>query len=183
MCEVKAFPFTQVAQLHICCYLLSISLHYSLPSPVLFSFQLLFFLFSCNFVHFSFRFSTTRLTLDLAILVLLSLSHFSLYFFLSSLTSRTLIHPFMPPTYLNRNTNIKDMSQFGLGASNTHWGYGSAASAYSPYLASSGLSSCTTPTSAQFNNPALGFTCSSNDQSNNQDFGGATNRDCVPSKC
>ncbi|EDV95136.1 GH17775 [Drosophila grimshawi] len=72
------------------------------------------------------------------------------------------------------------MSQFGLGASNTHWGYGSAASAYSPYLASSGLSSCTTPTSAQFNNPALGFTCSSNDQSNNQDFGGATNRDCVP---
>ncbi|KAI8034627.1 hypothetical protein M5D96_012589, partial [Drosophila gunungcola] len=63
-------------------------------------------------------------------------------------------------------------------ASNTHWGYGSAASAYSPYLASSGLSSCTTPTSAQFNNPALGFTCSSNDQSNNQDFGGATNRDC-----
>ncbi|XP_044248477.1 runt-related transcription factor 3 isoform X2 [Drosophila takahashii] len=65
-------------------------------------------------------------------------------------------------------------------ASNTHWGYGSAASAYSPYLASSGLSSCTTPTSAQFNNPALGFTCSSNDQSNNQDFGGATNRDCVP---
>lgn len=74
------------------------------------------------------------------------------------------------------------MSQFGLGASNTHWGYGSAASAYSPYLASSGLSSCTTPTSAQFNNPALGFTCSSNDQSNNQDFGGATNRDCVPSK-
>ncbi|XP_017073826.1 protein lozenge isoform X2 [Drosophila eugracilis] len=65
-------------------------------------------------------------------------------------------------------------------ASNTHWGYGSAASAYSPYLASSGLSSCTTPTSAQFNNPALGFTCSSNDQTNNQDFGGATNRDCVP---
>lgn len=74
------------------------------------------------------------------------------------------------------------MSEFALGASNTHWGYGSAASAYSPYLASSGLSSCTTPTSAQFNNPALGFTCSSNDQSNNQDFGGATNRDCVPSK-
>ncbi|XP_030379163.1 runt-related transcription factor 3 isoform X1 [Scaptodrosophila lebanonensis] len=65
-------------------------------------------------------------------------------------------------------------------ASNTHWGYSSAASAYSPYLASSGLSSCTTPTSAQFNNPALGFTCSSNDQTNNQDFGGATNRDCVP---
>ncbi|XP_036320281.1 protein lozenge [Rhagoletis pomonella] len=64
-------------------------------------------------------------------------------------------------------------------AGNTHWGYGSA-SAYSPYLAGSGLSSCTTPSSAQFNNPALGFTCSSNDQSNNQDFTGGTNRDCVP---
>ncbi|XP_075156930.1 RUNX family transcription factor Runt related A isoform X1 [Haematobia irritans] len=64
-------------------------------------------------------------------------------------------------------------------ASNTHWGYGSA-TAYSPYLASSGLSSCTTPTSAQFNNPALGFSCSSNEQANNQDFTGASNRDCVP---
>ncbi|XP_037932290.1 protein lozenge [Teleopsis dalmanni] len=64
-------------------------------------------------------------------------------------------------------------------AGNTHWGY-SSASAYSPYLASSGLSSCTTPTSAQFNNPALGFSCSSNDQANNQDFSGAANRDCVP---
>ncbi|KAI8127934.1 hypothetical protein FF38_08612 [Lucilia cuprina] len=64
-------------------------------------------------------------------------------------------------------------------ASNTHWGYGSA-TAYSPYLASSGLSSCTTPTSAQFNNPALGFSCSSNEQPNNQDFTGASNRDCVP---
>lgn len=78
VCEAKAFPFTQVAQLHIYCYLLSISLHYSLPSPVLF---ILYILFSCNLVHFSFRFSTTRLTLDLPILVLLSLSHFSLSLF------------------------------------------------------------------------------------------------------
>ncbi|XP_055915250.1 runt-related transcription factor 3 isoform X1 [Eupeodes corollae] len=75
--------------------------------------------------------------------------------------------------------NCQNMSQFGLGAANTHWGYGSA-SAYSPYLASSGLSSCTTPSSAQFNNPALGFTCSSNEQANNQDFSGTANRDCVP---
>uniref|UniRef100_A0A1B0A2N8 Runt domain-containing protein n=1 Tax=Glossina pallidipes TaxID=7398 RepID=A0A1B0A2N8_GLOPL len=77
--------------------------------------------------------------------------------------------------------NCQNVSQFGLGAGNTHWGYGSA-SAYSPYLAGSGLSSCTTPTSAQFNNPALGFTCSSNDQTNNQDFtgGGSSQRDCVP---
>lgn len=74
-----------------------------------------------------------------------------------------------------------DLFPFGLGASNTHWGYGSA-SAYSPYLAGSGLSSCTTPTSAQFNNPALGFTCSSNEQASSQDFSGGSNRDCVPSK-
>ncbi|XP_059222974.1 runt-related transcription factor 3 isoform X2 [Stomoxys calcitrans] len=80
--------------------------------------------------------------------------------------------------------NCQNVSPFVLGASNTHWGYGSA-TAYSPYLASSGLSSCTTPTSAQFNNPALGFSCSSNEQGNNQDFTGqdftgASNRDCVP---
>lgn len=72
------------------------------------------------------------------------------------------------------------MSQFGLGAANTHWGYGSA-SAYSPYLTGSSLSSCTGPSSSQFNNPALGFTCSSSDQTSTQDFTGSSNRDCVPS--
>lgn len=115
--------------------------------------------------------------------ILVFITFFSLFVFSSS---RSLTHIYYNLTYMKtkniNDINNKDMSQFGLGASNTHWGYGSAASAYSPYLASSGLSSCTTPTSAQFNNPALGFTCSSNDQTNNQDFSGATNRDCVPSK-
>lgn len=91
-----------------------------------------------------------------------------------------------------------DMSQFGLGSANSHWGYSS--SGYSPYLTGNGLTSCATPTAAQFNNPALGFTCSSTDQPNGQDFGaggvgagsgggvagtGASagnGRDCVPSK-
>lgn len=71
------------------------------------------------------------------------------------------------------------MSQFGLSsAANSHWGY-STASAYPPYLASGSLPSCTTPTAAQFNNPALGFSCSPTENSS-QDFTGA--RDCVPSK-
>lgn len=76
------------------------------------------------------------------------------------------------------------MSQFGLSSANSHWGYSSAG--YSPYLTSSGLTSCATPTAAQFNNPALGFTCSSADQNAAQDFtgggGGGGGRDCVPSK-
>lgn len=85
-----------------------------------------------------------------------------------------------------------DMSQFGLGSANTHWGYSS--SGYSPYLSGSGLTSCATPTAAQFNNPALGFSCSTTEQA--QDFAGANGgsgpaaggagsaggRDCVPSK-
>lgn len=73
------------------------------------------------------------------------------------------------------------MSQFGLSGANSHWSY-SSAGPYSPYLTGSGLSSCTTPTAAQFNNPALGFTCSSTEQGNGQDFSGSS-RDCVPSKC
>ncbi|XP_037921628.1 runt-related transcription factor 3 isoform X2 [Hermetia illucens] len=75
--------------------------------------------------------------------------------------------------------NCQNMSQFGLGAANSHWGYGSAG-AYSPYLAGSSLSTCATPTSAQFNNPALGFTCTSAEQAPTQDFTGSANRDCVP---
>lgn len=71
------------------------------------------------------------------------------------------------------------MSQFGLGTPNSHWGYGSAG-AYSPYLTGGGLSSCATPSAAQFNNPALGFTCTTAEQ-NTQDFT-ATARECVPSK-
>lgn len=86
-----------------------------------------------------------------------------------------------------------DMSQFGIGSANTHWGYSS--SGYSPYLTGSGLTSCATPTAAQFNNPALGFSCSTSDQTSAQDFtganagsiggsggGGNNARDCVPSK-
>lgn len=71
------------------------------------------------------------------------------------------------------------MSQFGLSSTNSaHWGYGST-SAYPPYLASGSLpAACTTPTAAQFNNPALGFSCSPTETSS-QDFTGA--RDCVPS--
>lgn len=73
------------------------------------------------------------------------------------------------------------MSQFGLSSANTHWGYGTTGP-YSPYLTGSSLTSCTTPTAAQFNNPALGFTCSSSEQATNQDFTGTNmNRDCVPS--
>ncbi|XP_055606859.1 protein lozenge isoform X2 [Uranotaenia lowii] len=70
-----------------------------------------------------------------------------------------------------------DMSQFGLGTANSHWSY-SSTGPYSPYL-----TSCTTPTAAQFNNPALGFTCSSGEQNAGQDFttgGAGTGRDCVP---
>lgn len=72
-----------------------------------------------------------------------------------------------------------DMSQFGLGSANSHWGYSSAN--YSPYLTGSGLSTCGTTSAAQFNNPALGFSCSATDQTSTQDF---TNnaRECLPSK-
>ncbi|XP_021702992.1 uncharacterized protein LOC5567558 isoform X2 [Aedes aegypti] len=66
-----------------------------------------------------------------------------------------------------------DMSQFGLGTANSHWSY-SSTGPYSPYL-----TSCATPTAAQFNNPALGFTCSSGEQNAGQDFT-STGRDCVP---
>ncbi|XP_049799587.1 POU domain, class 3, transcription factor 3-A-like [Schistocerca nitens] len=49
------------------------------------------------------------------------------------------------------------MSQFGLGASNSHWGYGSAP--YSPYLtgAAAGLAGSCASTGVGFNTPALGF--------------------------
>lgn len=72
------------------------------------------------------------------------------------------------------------MSQFGLSSANSaHWSYGST-SAYPPYLASGSLpAACTTPTAAQFNNPALGFSCSPTETSS-QDFTGT--RDCVPSE-
>ncbi|KFB34737.1 hypothetical protein ZHAS_00000063 [Anopheles sinensis] len=63
------------------------------------------------------------------------------------------------------------MSQFGLSSTNSHWSY-SSTGPYSPYL-----TSCTTPTASQFNNPALGFTCSSGEQNGGQDFASA--RDCV----
>uniref|UniRef100_A0A182NC55 Uncharacterized protein n=1 Tax=Anopheles dirus TaxID=7168 RepID=A0A182NC55_9DIPT len=64
------------------------------------------------------------------------------------------------------------MSQFGLSSTNSHWSY-SSTGPYSPYL-----TSCTTPTASQFNNPALGFTCSSGEQNGGQDFSAST-RDCV----
>ena len=73
------------------------------------------------------------------------------------------------------------MTQFGLGSANSHWGYSSAG--YSPYLASTSLTSCATPSAAQFNNPALGFTCTTGDQNGSQDYAGSGARDCVPSKC
>lgn len=103
---------------------------------------------------------------------------------------------------------FSDMSQFSLGTANSHWGYSS--SGYSPYLTGSGLTSCATPTAAQFNNPALGFTCSSTEPNGGgQEFGGTSGgvngavgpgstansgngggatgggngRDCVPSEC
>lgn len=71
------------------------------------------------------------------------------------------------------------MTQFGLSAANSHWGYSTAG--YTPYLTGSGLSSCGTPTAAQFNNPSLGFTCTPTDQNPTQDFTSGS-RDCVPSK-
>uniref|UniRef100_A0A182PWN5 Uncharacterized protein n=1 Tax=Anopheles epiroticus TaxID=199890 RepID=A0A182PWN5_9DIPT len=64
------------------------------------------------------------------------------------------------------------MSQFGLSSTNSHWSY-SSAGPYSPYL-----TSCTTPTASQFNNPALGFTCSSGEPNAGQDFSTSA-RDCV----
>lgn len=72
---------------------------------------------------------------------------------------------------------ITDMSQFSLSSANSHWGY-STTSAYPPYLGSTVPAACTTPTAAQFNNPALGFSCSPTETSS-QDFAGS--RDCVPS--
>lgn len=72
-----------------------------------------------------------------------------------------------------------DMSQFGLGSANSHWGYSSAS--YSPYLTSGGLSTCGTTSAAQFNNPELGFSCSATDQTSTQDFTNNT-RECLPSK-
>ncbi|XP_055297316.1 protein lozenge isoform X3 [Sitodiplosis mosellana] len=71
--------------------------------------------------------------------------------------------------------NCQNMSQFGLGTANSHWGYSSAN--YSPYLTSSGLSTCGTTSAAQFNNPALGFSCSATDQATTQDF---TNNALLP---
>ncbi|XP_061503364.1 uncharacterized transmembrane protein DDB_G0289901-like isoform X2 [Anopheles gambiae] len=65
-----------------------------------------------------------------------------------------------------------DMTQFGLSSTNSHWSY-SSTGPYSPYL-----TSCTTPTASQFNNPSLGFTCSSGEQAGGQDFS-ASARDCV----
>lgn len=67
------------------------------------------------------------------------------------------------------------MTQFGLSSTNSHWSY-SSTGPYSPYL-----TSCTTPTASQFNNPSLGFTCSSGEQAGGQDFS-ASARDCVTSK-
>uniref|UniRef100_A0A182W5Z5 Uncharacterized protein n=1 Tax=Anopheles minimus TaxID=112268 RepID=A0A182W5Z5_9DIPT len=64
------------------------------------------------------------------------------------------------------------MTQFGLSSTNSHWSY-SSTGPYSPYL-----TSCTTPTASQFNNPALGFTCSAGEQNGGQEFS-ASARDCV----
>nr|CAD7448631.1 unnamed protein product [Timema bartmani] len=49
----------------------------------------------------------------------------------------------------------RGMGQFGLSATNNHWGYG-AASPYSSYLGPSALSSCAAA-GGGFNTPALGF--------------------------
>lgn len=80
----------------------------------------------------------------------------------------------------SQSISCLDISQFGLSSANSHWGYSSAS--YSPYLTGSGLSSCgTTSAAAQFNNPALGFSCSATDQTATQDFANTT-RECLPSK-
>ncbi|XP_060522857.1 runt-related transcription factor 3 [Cylas formicarius] len=63
--------------------------------------------------------------------------------------------------------NCNNMTQFGLGTTNSHWGY-SAAGAYSPYFTPSTLGSCGAPT-AQFNTPALGFSGATPDQSSTQE--------------
>lgn len=69
--------------------------------------------------------------------------------------------------------NCNNMTQFGLGSTNTHWGY--SASAYSPYFTPSSLGSCAAPTATQFNTPALGFSGTTPDQASTQDaFGSST---------
>lgn len=98
----------------------------------------------------------------------------------SSIIQRKLIHFSLCLLSLYVCHHQADMSQFGLSSANSaHWSYGSS-SAYPPYLTSGNLpAACTTPTAAQFNNPALGFSCSPTETSS-QDFTGT--RDCVPSK-
>nr|CAH7745247.1 unnamed protein product [Callosobruchus chinensis] len=56
--------------------------------------------------------------------------------------------------------NCNNMPQFGLTTTNSHWGYGGAAGAYSPYFSAGALGSCATPAS-QFNAPGLGFSSGS----------------------
>ncbi|XP_030762917.1 runt-related transcription factor 2 isoform X2 [Sitophilus oryzae] len=63
--------------------------------------------------------------------------------------------------------NCNNMTQFGLTTTNSHWGYG-ATGAYSPYFTPSTLASCT-PSTTQFNTPALGFSGATPDQTSTQD--------------
>ena len=65
---------------------------------------------------------------------------------------------------------VSDMSQFGLSASNTHWGY-SAATPYSSYLGSGALSSCG---AGGFNTSSLGFTSSGDQSSASHDTFGSS---------
>lgn len=64
---------------------------------------------------------------------------------------------------------VSDMSQFGLSASNTHWGY-SAATPYSSYLGSGALSSC----GAGGFNSSLGFTSAGDQSSTSHDTFGSS---------
>ncbi|KAF6207567.1 hypothetical protein GE061_016014 [Apolygus lucorum] len=67
----------------------------------------------------------------------------------------------MPPAM----SSCQNMSQFGLNNGH-HWGY-SAAAPYSSYLGAGPLSSCaaTTPAASGFNTPAIGFTPSETNHS------------------
>nr|XP_022907716.1 runt-related transcription factor 3 isoform X1 [Onthophagus taurus]XP_022907717.1 runt-related transcription factor 3 isoform X1 [Onthophagus taurus] len=77
--------------------------------------------------------------------------------------------------------NCNNMPQFGLTTTNSHWGYG-AAGAYSPYFTPSSLSSCAAPSASQFNTPALGFSGTTPDQTNNQEttFGSSSVTSLLP---
>lgn len=65
---------------------------------------------------------------------------------------------------------VSDMSQFGLSASNTHWGY-SAATPYSSYLGSGALSSCG---AGGFNTSSLGFSTTDQSSASHDTFGSSS---------